>query len=413
MKKSIDEQLEIIKRGVVELINEDELRVKLERAEKEGRPLVVKEGFDASAPDLHIGHAVTIRKLKQFQDLGHTVVFLIGDFTGMIGDPSGKSKTRPPLTVEEVKYNAKTYADQVFKILDKDKTIVDFNSRWLSALSPEEMIRLASHMTVARMLERDDFQKRYQAQQPISIHEFLYPLLQGYDSVALKADVELGGTDQVFNLLVGRDIQRGYGQEPQALALMPLLEGLDGVEKMSKSLGNYIGINEPPEEIYGKTMSIPDELIFKYMELATEIPLKEIRRMNEEYKKGQLHPMKAKEHLAFNLVELYYDKNAAREAESSFRIKFKERSSESKVRENLPPIQKESVKTFQLVQHALPGTSGSEIKRLISQGAFRLDGNQVTDPFKEIKVKNHSYFQVGKKRHFNMPKVSKSKEPEE
>src|SRR5689334_4017199 len=283
----LDKQLAIIKRGAVDILPEDELIAKL----KKGRPLRVKAGFDPTAPDLHLGHTVLLQKMKQFQELGHEVIFLIGDFTGLIGDPTGRSETRKPLTREVVEKNAATYKEQVFKILDPEKTIVDFNSRWMGKMNAVGLIELAAKQTVARMLEREDFKTRYQNQQSITIHEFLYPLIQGYDSVALKADVELGGTDQRFNLLVGRELQREYGQEPQVVLTMPLLEGTDGVNKMSKSLGNYIGINEPPEEIFGKMMSISDELMWRYAELLSERPLVEIQRTRAGVADGKTHPM--------------------------------------------------------------------------------------------------------------------------
>ncbi|MCP2598467.1 tyrosine--tRNA ligase [Candidatus Aminicenantes bacterium AC-335-L06] len=289
-----EEQLEYIKKGTVEIIQEDELLKKFERSIKENRPLRVKVGFDPTAPDIHLGHTVVIRKMKHFQDLGHEVIFLIGDFTGLIGDPSGRSSTRPPMTREEILKNAETYKQQVFKILDPKKTIIDFNSRWLGKLTSFDIIRLASKYTVARILERDDFSNRMKKNLPISIHEILYPLMQAYDSVALKADVEMGGTDQKFNLLVGREIQREYGQEPQVIITMPLLEGLDGVEKMSKSLGNYIGITEPPSEIYGKIMSISDELMFRYYELLTDLSQLEIQKLKESEKEKIRRELKEK-----------------------------------------------------------------------------------------------------------------------
>src|ERR671924_67858 len=291
-------QLEVIKRGAVEVLPEEELLTKLKRT----RPLRIKAGFDPTAPDLHLGHTVLIQKMKQFQELGHEVIFLIGDFTGMIGDPSGKSETRKPLTREEVVKNAETYKEQIFKILDPHKTIIEFNHRWMEELDAIALIELSAKYTVARMLEREDFKQRYQKQQSISIHEFLYPLIQGYDSVVLKADVELGGTDQRFNLLIGRDLQREYGQEPQVVLTMPLLEGTDGVQKMSKSLGNYIGINEPPEEMFGKLMSISDDLMWHYYELLSDTNLSEIQKQRSEVEAGSLHPMEVKKRLATELV---------------------------------------------------------------------------------------------------------------
>ncbi|HPU08341.1 MAG TPA: tyrosine--tRNA ligase, partial [Candidatus Atribacteria bacterium] len=289
-KERLDKDLALIERGVEEIIGIEDLKRKLLRFYQTGKPLVVKEGFDPSAPDIHLGHTVTLRKLRQFQDLGHQVVFLIGDFTGRIGDPSGRSETRRQLTEEEVKQNAQTYAQQVSKILDLQKTIIEFNSKWLSKLTLADLIEITSRITVARMLEREDFAKRLKTGKPVGLHEFLYPVMQAYDSVALQADVELGGRDQRFNLLVGRDLQRELGQEPQVVITMPLLEGTDGVEKMSKSLGNYIGIDEPPFTMFGKVMSIPDSLIEKYFLLVTDVSVEEIQKMKTEYEKGELHP---------------------------------------------------------------------------------------------------------------------------
>src|SRR5882672_6654273 len=290
----VDEQLAYIKKGSAEIIRESELRERLEKSLKTGKPLRVKAGFDPTAPDLHVGHTVLIRKLKHFQDLGHTVIFLIGDFTAMIGDPSGRSVTRPPLTREDIDRNAETYKAQVFKILDAKKTVVDFNSRWFGKFSAEDFVRLAAKYTVSQMLEREDFHKRFQEEKPIAVHELLYPLAQGYDSVALEADVELGGTDQKFNLLVGREIQKGYGQSSQVVLTMPILEGLDGVQKMSKSLGNAIGIHEAPLEMYGKLMSVSDELMWRYYELLTDISSAEIEAMKSRGRSGQAHPMQLK-----------------------------------------------------------------------------------------------------------------------
>ncbi|MGC2425040.1 MAG: tyrosine--tRNA ligase, partial [Nitrospirota bacterium] len=320
--KDIDLQMEIILRGAAEVISEEELKKKLQRSIETGKPLRVKAGFDPTAPDLHIGHTVLLQKMKQFQDLGHEVIFLIGDFTGMIGDPTGKSETRSPLTPEQVKANAKTYMDQVGKILDISKTTVEFNSRWMSEMSSADLVQLAGKYTVARMLERDDFQKRFREQRPISVHEFLYPLIQGYDSVALRADVELGGTDQKFNLLVGRELQKEFGQAPQALVMMPLLEGTDGVNKMSKSLNNYIGISEEPKEIFGKTMSISDEMMVRYYELLSDLPIDEIKKLQSELTHGQRHPMDAKKALAEELVDRYHGKGAGKKAREEFEKQF-------------------------------------------------------------------------------------------
>jgi len=319
----IKEELRIIKRGTEEIISEEELIRKIEKSRKEKRPLRVKQGFDPNAPDIHLGHTVGLRKMRQFQDLGHDIYFLIGDFTGMIGDPSGKSVTRKQLTEEEVKKNAETYKKQVFKILNPGKTKVVFNSHWLRKLSFSEVLKVCSKYTVARMLERDDFSTRYKEGKPIGIHEFMYPLMQGYDSVAIQADIELGGTDQKFNLLVGRDIQREYNQEPQVIITLPLLEGTDGVEKMSKSLNNYIGINEPSQEMYGKSMSVPDNLMIRYFELVTDVSLDEINKMKTGLENNNLHPRDVKKRLAREIVKLYHGQSAAIIAEKEFEKVFK------------------------------------------------------------------------------------------
>ena len=331
--KPVAEQLALIKQGCHEIIREEELKERLEKALATGKPLRVKAGFDPTAPDLHLGHTVLIQKLKHFQDLGHQVIFLIGDFTGLIGDPSGKSETRPPLTEEEVKANAETYERQIFKILDPTKTIIDFNSRWMKAMQAQDLIRLAARHTVARMLEREDFHKRYVSQTPISIHEFLYPLIQGYDSVALKADVELGGTDQTFNLLVGRDLQREYGQAPQVVITMPLLEGLDGVQKMSKSLGNYVGIDEAPGVMFGKIMSVSDTLMLRYYELLTDITPQELARLQEDLAQGGKHPRQVKEELAVGLVARYHGRTAAEQAAQEFAHIFREKGLPEEIEE--------------------------------------------------------------------------------
>jgi tyrosyl-tRNA synthetase len=313
----VDEQLAYIKKGAAEIIHEGELRQRLENSLKTGKPLKVKAGFDPTAPDLHVGHTVLMRKLKHFQDLGHTVIFLIGDFTGMIGDPSGRSATRPPLTRADVERNAETYKTQVFKILDREKTVIDFNSRWFSKMTAEDFIRICARFTVSQMLEREEFHKRFQEERPIHIHELLYSICQGYDSVALEADVELGGTDQKFNLLMGRTLQKDYGQQSQIILTMPILEGTDGVQKMSKSYGNYIGINEPPQEIYGKVMSISDALMWRYYELLTDKKLPEIEQM-----KTGMHPMEAKKQLAVQIVKDFHGEEAARQAAENWAKQF-------------------------------------------------------------------------------------------
>jgi tyrosyl-tRNA synthetase len=386
----VERQLALIARGTVEIIQRKELEEKLAASIKDRRPLRVKAGFDPTAPDLHIGHTVLIHKLKHFQDLGHEVIFLIGDFTGMIGDPSGVSETRKPLTKEEVRQNAKTYERQIFKILNADRTTIDFNSRWMNAMTAEQLIHLSAHYSVARMLERDDFHKRYHDQKPISIHEFLYPLVQGYDSVALEADVELGGTDQKFNLLVGRELQRAYGQPPQIVITTPLLEGTDGVRKMSKSVGNYIALEDPPGEMFGKIMSISDQLMLRYYELLTTEDLNAVRAM---------HPMEAKLGLASSIVIRYHGDTAAADARAEFRKKFHDREfpTESAERKVLPAG---STPLVAVLAKAGLAPSKTEARRLIAQGGVEVDGEKVTDgdhvvvgePGRDYRLK------VGKKR---------------
>ena len=379
MDATVDEALAYLTKGAVDLVDETLLKKKLERSRKTGQPLVVKAGFDPSAPDLHLGHTVVLRKMKHFQDLGHTVVFVIGDFTGMIGDPTGKKATRPQLTREQVEENAQTYRRQVFKILDREQTSIRFNSEWLSQLGAEGFIRLAGKYTLARMLERDDFKKRYQTQQPIHIHELLYPLAQAYDSVALKADVELGGTDQLFNLLVGRDIQREFGQEEQVVLTMPLLEGTDGVEKMSKSLGNYIGINEAPAEIYGKVMSVSDAMMWRYYLLATDRTPAEVEGLKAAVASGELHPMQAKRDLASTLVSYYHGPKAAAEAGEQFTRVFSQRQEPEKLEESRVPCSDAPLPFYKLLTELGLASSGSEAKRLMQQGGVTLDGAKVTD----------------------------------
>ncbi|MCL4514695.1 MAG: tyrosine--tRNA ligase [Firmicutes bacterium] len=398
----IKEQMEILKRGTVEIISEEELARKLEKSAKEGRPLRVKLGTDPSKPDIHLGHAVVYRKLKQFQDLGHEVYFLIGDFTGRIGDPSGRSSTRRALTEEEVKANAQTYADQIFKILDPAKTRIVFNSQWLAPLNFADVIRLASQLTVARMLERDDFARRFAENRPISIHEFFYPLMQAYDSVALEADVELGGTDQKFNLLTGRDLQREFGQEPQVAMMMPLLVGTDGVQKMSKSLDNYIAIEDPPSEMYGKTMSIPDNIMINYFELATDIPMKEIHEIEAGLKAGALHPRDVKRRLAREIVAIYHGPAAAREAEATFDLIFKKGEAPADIPVvKVPGDELDGGRAWIVKLLALAGLAGSngEARRLINQGGVRLDGQVVSDVDFQVEIGAGRVLQAGK-RHF-------------
>lgn len=389
----INEALEVIKRGCDELLVEQELIEKL----KTGRPLRVKAGFDPTAPDLHIGHTVLINKLRQLQDLGHEIYFLIGDFTGMIGDPTGKSATRPPLTKEQVKENAKSYTDQVYKILNPELTRVVFNSSWMDRLDASDMIRLAATHTVARMLERDDFSKRYRGNQPIAIHEFLYPLLQGYDSVELKADLELGGTDQKFNLLMGRELQKHFGHEPQCILTMPLLEGLDGVNKMSKSLGNYVGINESPQEIFGKLMSASDELMWRYIELLSFEPLTVVRQWKQEVEAGR-NPRDIKVMFAQELVARFHSRQAAESALADFEARFQKGA----LPEDMPEIGltsgPEGLAVGQLLKQAALVASTSEALRMIEQGGVRIDGEKVSDKGLILNVGAVLVAQVGKRK---------------
>ncbi len=396
--KSAAEQLALIERGTVDFHSREEMVKKLTRSLETGKPLTIKAGFDPTAPDLHLGHTVLIQKLKHFQSLGHEVNFLIGDFTGLIGDPTGKSDTRPPLTPEDVRRNAETYKEQVFKILDPDKTKVVFNSTWLGKLTSFEMIRLASELTVARMLERDDFKKRFEANRPISIHEFLYPLIQGYDSVAMRADVELGGTDQLFNLLMGRDLQRSRGQEPQVVLTTPLLEGLDGVNKMSKSLGNYIGISEPPDAIFGKVMSVSDELMFRYYELLSDLSLAEIATMKDDVAAGRLHPKAAKVRLARELVARFHSPAAAEQAERAFEQVFARHEIPDEVEEVSMTVAETEIWVPKLLLDAGLVKSTSEGRRMIQQQAVSIDGEKVTDSNAVVPTRGTLLFKVGKRR---------------
>lgn len=371
--QDIDSQMALIRRGAAEIIDEGELRKKLEK----GTPLRVKVGFDPTAPDLHLGHTVIMQKMRHFQDLGHTIIFLIGDFTGRIGDPSGKSATRPPLTEEEVNANATTYKKQLFKILDPEKTIVEFNSRWLGKMGAADFIRLASSYTVARIMERDDFSKRFHENTPIAIHEFLYPLCQGYDSVALKADVEMGGTDQKFNLLVGRNLQSHYGMEPQCILTMPLLVGLDGVRKMSKSYKNYIGIDEAPSQIFGKTMSVSDDLMWSYYELLSSKDMNEIAALKKGVADGSLHPKKVKEELAHEFVARFHGEKAADEARADFNAVF----ADGGVPADAPSgeMDAKDADPVSILANFGLAKSRSEARRKIAEGGFYVDGTQVKD----------------------------------
>jgi len=399
-------QLEILRARVVDLLVEEELYQKLRRSIFTTTPLRIKLGLDPTAPDLHIGHTVVIHKLREFQELGHDVIFLIGDFTGMIGDPSGRSETRKPLTAEQIQANAETYKRQIFKILDPERTLIEYNSRWGKALGSEGMIKLAARYTVARMLERDDFQRRFAEGRPISLHEFLYPLLQGYDSVALKADVELGGTDQKFNLLVGRELMRENGMEPQVIMTLPILEGLDGVQKMSKSFGNYIGIDEPPDTIFGKAMSIPDSLIVRYMELATAMPRGEITAIRSGMAEGSVHPREAKVRLAKSLVAQYHSPAAAQVAARRFDETFSARVFPPDAPEvKLPADLVEAEGRVWLVRLIVvvgAASSGSEARRLIRQGGVEVDGEVVRDENYRVSLDRERRVQVGKRRFFKV-----------
>ena len=382
--KSPAEQIDYLRKGAVQIVEEAELLAKIERSVRTGRPLVVKAGFDPSAPDIHLGHTVLMRKMRHFQDLGHQVVFLIGDFTGLIGDPTGKSKTRPQLTREEIDANAETYKRQAFKILDAKKTQVRFNSEWLGRLGSEGFIRLAAKHTVARMLERDDFERRYREGEPIGIHELLYPLAQAYDSVELHCDVELGGTDQTFNLLVGRRMMREFGLEPQVILTTPILEGLDGVEKMSKSLGNYIAVEDPPGEMFGKLMSVSDALMWKYWELLTDASMPEIARMKEGVAAGSLHPKKVKADLARRITADFHGAEAAAGAASEFERIFSRGDDPTEVDEVSLPCREEPVRVNALLVEIGLARSKGEARRLIQGGGLYLDGERVADPEAEI-----------------------------
>ena len=389
----LSEQLEIIKRGCDELLVETELADKL----KTGRPLRIKAGFDPTAPDLHIGHTVLLNKLRQLQDLGHQIVFLIGDFTGMIGDPTGKNATRPPLTRDAVAANAQTYTAQVFKILDQAKTEIAFNSTWMDQLTSADMIKLAATHTVARMLERDDFGKRYKSNQPIAIHEFLYPLVQGYDSVALKADLELGGTDQKFNLLMGRELQKHYGQAPQCILTMPLLEGLDGVNKMSKSLGNYVGITDHPHDMFGKLMSISDDLMWRYIELLSCAPLATVRQWKKDVEAGR-NPRDIKVAFAQEIVTRFHSNAAAAAALVDFEARFKQGEIPADIAEVTFDAGADGIAIANLLKQAALTASTSEALRMIAQGGVKLDGEKVTDKALKLTAGRQVVLQVGKRK---------------
>jgi tyrosyl-tRNA synthetase len=391
---NIDEQIAFIKKGAVDLIREEDLRKKLENSAKTGKPLRIKLGADPTAPDIHIGHTVVIRKLRAFQELGHTAIFLIGSFTGMIGDPSGKNATRPPLSREEIDANAKTYKTQIFKLLDPEKTEIRYNSEWMDEFNAADFVRLCSRITVKQILERDDFEKRLREEKPISLHELLYPLVQGYDSVALNADVELGGTDQKFNLMVGRNLQREYAQEPQVILTTPLLEGLDGVNKMSKSLNNYIGIDENPNEMFGKIMSISDDLMWRYYELATDVTPTEIEKM----KSSDENPRNLKVNLAKLIIKDFHSQQAATEAEENFVRQFVNKDVPDEIEEI--SVNAAIYKVIDILISTNLVESKGEAKRLIQQGGVKIDGNKVGDASLEIEISSDKtfIFQVGKRK---------------
>lgn len=387
---NIDEQIKIISKGVDEIIGLDELKEKLAK----NKPLTVKLGLDPSAPDIHLGHTVVLRKLRQLQDLGHNIVIIIGDFTGKIGDPTGKSKARKALTTEQVLENAKTYEEQIFKVLDKKKTKVNFNSEWLSKMNFEDVIRLGAKMTVARMLERDDFKKRYENQMPISIHEFFYPLMQGFDSVEIKADIELGGTDQRFNLLMGRMLQKEFGQEPQCTIMMPLLEGLDGINKMSKSLGNYIGIDEDAKVMFEKIMTIPDELIVKYFELVTDIHPDEVEKIKELLRDGT-NPRDIKMQLGREIVELYHGKAAVKDAEDRFKLVFQRKEIPDDIK--CVEVSKENLDLAEIITNNLLVKSKNEFRRLVVQGGVKVNGEKLGN-IEDLILSEEMIIQIGKKK---------------
>jgi tyrosyl-tRNA synthetase len=397
---SLLEQLSYLCKGAVDVIRLDDLRAKLEDSVASGRPLRIKAGFDPTAPDLHLGHTVLIRKMRHFQQLGHEVIFLIGDFTGLIGDPTGRNATRPPLTREQIDANAETYKTQIFKLLDPDKTIIDFNARWMQAFTPEDFIRLTARATVAQLLERDDFSIRFASGIPISLHELLYPLVQGYDSVALRADVELGGTDQKFNLLMAREIQRAHGQEPEVIMTTPLLEGLDGVNKMSKSLDNYIGITEPPDEIYGKVMSISDEMMWRYYELLTDLTSDEQTALHDDVEVGNRHPRDVKSELAKTIVADYHSKAEAASAEAEFIRRFREHRAPSDIKACALKVAGRTIALVDLLVQTDLAASKAEARRLIEQGGVRLNGERVSEVgfVVDLEGASEAQLQVGKLR---------------
>jgi tyrosyl-tRNA synthetase len=397
-----EDQLKVIRRGTVEIIPEEELVEKLKTCIRENKPLRVKQGFDPTAPDIHLGHTVCLRKLRQFQELGHQVILIIGDYTGMVGDPSGRSETRPQLTRDEIKVNARTYQEQFFKVVDKSKTEVHFNGEWFSKMSFEEVMKLASNFTIARMLERDDFSKRYKDQVPISIHELFYPLMQAYDSVMIKADIEIGATEQKFNLLAGRTIQEVYGQKPQVILTMPVLVGTDGQQRMSKSLGNYIGIAEPPKEIFGKIMSLPDEQIYNFFELVTDVSSEDLSQIKKELEGKKTNPMILKKRLGKEIVRMYYDQGQADRACEEFERVF----SKKELPENIPVIQVEYDEAEVWIGHYLVkagcAESTSQVRRLIKQGGLYIDNQRIDDENLKVSVTGEKLIRVGKRGFFRI-----------
>ena len=399
--QSFKEQMEVIRRGAAEIIPEDDLIKKLERSVETGKPLCIKLGLDPTAPDIHLGHTVVLQKVRQFQQLGHEIKIILGDFTARIGDPTGKSETRQQLTESEVKANLSTYEKQIFKVLDPARTKLFLNSQWLAPLTFQEVIELAAKYTIARMLEREDFNRRFKEGLPVGVHEFFYPLMQGYDSVVLKADIEVGGTDQKFNLLMGRSLQKEYGLEPQVALMMPILEGLDGVQKMSKSLGNYIGIDEIPREIYGKTMSIPDELIMRYFELVTPLGLNELSEISADLASGKLHPRDAKMRLAYEIVSFYHDENSAKQAEEEFKKVFQQRELPDQIpvyEIKTDILQDGSIWLPRLMMLVEMAASTSEGRRLITQGAVKINGVRIEEPAYLLIPQDNMIIQCGKRK---------------
>ena len=396
----VKEQLEIIRRGVEELISEEEMVRKLENSIKTNQPLRIKQGFDPTAPDIHLGHTVGIRKLRQFQELGHTIVLIIGDYTGLVGDPSGKNETRPRLQYETLMKNAETYENQFFKILDRNKTEIHYNGEWFAKMKFDEIMNLAAKFTIARILERDDFTKRYKEGNPISLHEFFYPLMQGYDSVAIKADVELGATEQKFNLLTARDVQREYGQEPQVILTLPVLEGIDGGQRMSKSLGNYIGIDDEPDEMYGKIMSIPDNLILKYFTLVTDYSLAQLQEVKRRLNDGQTNPMVLKKELARAIIKMYHSESAARQAEQNFEQIFSKKEIPDDIEEIIIPSSDLPKPLVKLLTECGAVSSNGEARRLIQQGGVRINDEKISDINYAIQNKGEYITKVGKRRFF-------------